>query len=225
MALNNLVVAVTATAVSAVAVMSFISSPPNFYCDAFTTMTPITAAATTTTTATTTRSQPSLSWKLYSSSLQSQQVAGTSKKKKNKKSKKNKKNKKKGNTNTNAGGGPPRGQPVSLEQLKEHVSSKYIHGGGGPLNEKVRKRGLKSNKKNGETTASSSTATTTATTAAKASSTTKSKSSKKTRANLDATSDSSTYAGLWDQEQEDFLKMLNGRPALVLNADYMVSEQ
>jgi len=98
------------------------------------------------------------------------------------------------------------------------------------LNEKVRKRGLKNNVKNGETTASSS-STTTATTAAKASSTTKSnkisksKSSKKTRANLDATSDSSSYTGLWDQEQEDFLKMLNGRPALVLNADYMVSEQ
>ena len=215
---NKIVVTVTATAASAVAAMSFISiSPPNLYCDAFTTMTPIT------TTTTSPHSQPSsLSWKLYSSSLQSQQVAGTStSKKKNKKG--GKKNKKGGGKN--AGGV----QPVSLEELAEQVQSKYIYGGGGPLNDKVRKRGLKDKKGDGETTtrSSSTTATTNAAAGGNPSSSTNSKnmskSNKKTRANLDATSDSSSYTGLWDKEQEDFLKMLNGRPALVLNADYMVS--
>ena len=215
---NNIVVAVTATAASAVAVMSFISlSTPNLYCDAFTTTTPITIATTSP------RDQPSsLPWKLCSSSLQAQQVAGTStSKQKNKKG--GKKNKKKGSKN--AGGV----QPVSLEELAEQVQSKYLYGKSGPLKDKVRKRGLENKKDDGEATASSSLTTTTsnATTGGKPSSATNDKntgkSSKKTRANLDATSDSSSYTGLWDQEQEDFLKMLNGRPALVLNADYMVS--
>lgn len=84
------------------------------------------------------------------------------------------------------------GQPVSREEVSDHVSTRYNQGLGGPLGEKVRSRGLP----------------------------------KRTRASVNAdecdAAAASGEGGLWDEKQEEYLKMLNGRPALVLNADYMV---
>jgi hypothetical protein len=130
-----------------------------------------------------------LIWHL-NSSVQSQTTS--SKKKKSN-------NKKKSNKTNGAASEVNDGQPLSIEELTDHVSSKYIQGPGGPLDEKVRTRGLKK-------------------------STLRHTKPLKTRADVDATSDGDTAGdgGLWNEKQEEYLQMLNGRPALVLNANYMV---
>lgn len=107
---------------------------------------------------------------------------------------------------------------MTLEELTDHVHSKYTNGPGGPMNEKVLQRGLVKSKSGGAFDSTTNGAATGASNASPAE-----KVTTKTRANLDANSDSSpSYTGLWGKEQEEYLKMLNGRPALVLNADYMV---